>query len=73
MKGREPVAWTPAAEIEDLVLKCLDCGHVWAHGQTPMELSLFAKMLRHVQCARCGATAKRIGLSGLPLDEAAGR
>lgn len=39
--------------------KC-KCGHIWIAAYTPMEMRLFASVMKKVTCPMCGAGPKQI-------------
>ena len=52
-----------AEKREPFNVICGGCEHIWTAAYTPMEMGVFAKLLKGVRCPNCGGASKNIFLS----------
>lgn len=52
-----------------MIVKCMDCHHLWPVAYTPMPMLTLAEILTTARCPSCGAKADRIDPAPAPADD----
>lgn len=69
-----PKRWTgqDAFKPGELWVHCGKCGHEWIGAYTPMDLDLFARLMKRSMCPKCAAGAKSVLMGRKAKPTAAG-